>query len=182
MDFIKLENLNSKYFKESWEIYNSSFPIDEKRDLNSQEKIFIKKNYAFCAILNENKIIGILSFWDLDNFLFIEHLAVKENQRNKGFGTKILKKFLVENNRTSILEVEKPNTAIDMKRIRFYEKLGFALNKFDYIQPSYGKNKKPVQMILMTYPNKKKKNEFSLIMKKIHLEVYGLKKPLLKIS
>ena len=65
------------------------------------------------------------------------------------------------------------------KIIKFYEQLGFKLNHFDYIQPSYGKDKKPVPLRLMSYPEMILKTEFYSIRNKLHTIVYGLEKPLL---
>lgn len=77
-----------------------------------------------------------------------------------------------------VVEVERPNTDITQRRIEFYKKVGFKLNKYDYIQPPYGVGKNPVPMFLMTFPNKIKESEFILIRKKLHSDVYGLKEPI----
>lgn len=179
MIFKKIENSDSKEFKEAWKIYESSFPPNERRSLELQIDLMKNKLYNFFVVLENKIIIAIITYWDSDNFLFIEHLAVKEDIRGKSIGTKLLKEYLIRNKQTIVLEVEIPSTEIAIKRIRFYEKMGFKLNKFDYIQPPYGKDKSPASMFLMTYPKTINESEFVLIREKIHLSVYGCKKPII---
>ena len=179
MNFKKIENSYSEEFKEAWKIYESSFPSDERRDLKSQQKLMKNKSYNFIIVLKNNILVAIITDWDFGNFLFVEHLAVKGDLRGKHIGTELLKEYLAKNKQKIILEVERPETEIAAKRIKFYEKIGFELNTFDYIQPPYGKDKSPVPMFLMTYPKKISGFEFSSIREKIHIVVYGLQKPLL---
>ncbi|MBU1975243.1 MAG: GNAT family N-acetyltransferase [Nanoarchaeota archaeon] len=179
MEFIKLENSDLQEFKEAWEIYRSSFPDDERRTLELQRELIKSKQYNFFMVTKDEVLVAIISDWDFGDFLFVEHLAVKEGLRGKGIGIELLKEYLSKNKRKIILEVERPETEIATKRIKFYEKIGFKLNDFDYIQPYYGKGKNPVPMFLMTYPKKISESEFSTIREELHIIVYGLEKPLL---
>ena len=51
-----------------------------------------------------------------------------------------------------VLEIEPPNSETQSKRISFYEKSGFKLDKRDYMQPPYSPDKNHVKMFLMSYP------------------------------
>lgn len=180
MRFIKIENTDSKEFKEAWSIYESSFPSDERRDLKSQLKSMKNELYNFFVVYEDKILAAIITDWNLGNFLFVEHLAVKENLRGKGIGTKVLNEHLKITNKKTILEVERPANETAAKRIKFYEKIGFKLSgEFDYIQPSYGKGKNPVPMFLMAYPESINDSEFSCLRENIHTKVYGLNEPLL---
>jgi len=179
MEFIKLKNSDSEEFKEAWEIYESSFPSDERRTLDLQKKLIKNKQYNFFIVLKDKILVAIITDWDFEDFLFVEHLAVKKDLRGKGVGTELLREYISNNKQKIVLEVERPCTEIATKRIKFYQKIGFKLNNFDYIQPPYGKDKNPVPMFLMTYPEKINESEFSSIRKKLHIIVYGLEKPIL---
>lgn len=178
MQLKKISSLNSKYFKDAWRIYKSSFPADERRPTSKQKKLFACPLYNFYSICEKNILLGIVSEWNLKDFLLIEHLAIKEGYRGTGRGTYLLKEHINNKNKV-IVEVERPKNNISKKRIRFYEKIGFKLNKFGYMQPPYGKGKKAVKMFLMSYPREINKSEFQLIRKKLHKTVYGLSKPLI---
>ena len=179
MEFIKLENSDSAEFKEAWEIYESSFPSDERRTLDLQKELIKNKQYNFFIVLKDKILVAIITDWTFGDFLFVEHFAVKENLRGKGIGTELLKKYISKNKQKIVLEVERPDTELATKRIKFCDKNGFKLNNFDYIQPPYGKDKNPVPLFLMTYPEKINESEFSSIREKLHITVYRLEKPLL---
>jgi len=177
MKFIKIENSDSKEFKEAWKIYKSSFSSDETRSLKSQLKLMKNRLYNFFIVFDNDLLVAIITGWNFNNFLFVEHFAIREELRGKGMGTRLLKEYISKNKQKIILEVERPDNEVAIKRIRFYEKIGFKLNKYDYIQPSYGKNKSPVPMFLMTYPENINESEFSSIRRKIYKVVYGIKEP-----
>ncbi|MBI4440048.1 GNAT family N-acetyltransferase [Candidatus Woesearchaeota archaeon] len=179
MKFIKLENSDSREFKEAWKMYESSFPSDERRTLELQKELIKNKKYNFFIVIKDKVLVALVADWDFEDFLFVEHLAVKGEFKRKGIGTELLKEYLSRNKQKTVLEVERPEAEIAIKRIKFYEKIGFRLNTFDYVQPPYGKDKNPVPMFLMTYPGKINEAEFSSIREKLHIVVYGLEKPLL---
>ncbi len=166
------KKINQKDFsKEIRDIYEESFPSDERRDLESQIKLLDNKRYDFKAIYENNSLIGLIACWDLEDFLFIEHFAIKKELRGKGIGTNLLKQYI--NKKRVVLEVEQSKSELNNRRIKFYERLGFYLNYYDYIQPSYGKNKKPVPMYLMTFPDKLDNIGFLSLKKNIYKIVYG---------
>lgn len=179
MKFIQLKDSNSSEFKEAWIIYESSFPANEIRTLKQQKEILKNRSYHFLAVFKDKRLAAIIAYRRFKDFLFLEHLAVKKELRGKCIGTELLKEFLLGKKQKVVLEVEKPKTDIANKRIGFYERIGFKLNPFDYIQPAYSIDKSPVPMLLMTYPEKITTKEFLMIREKLHRIGYGLEKPLL---
>jgi ribosomal protein S18 acetylase RimI-like enzyme len=178
MDLVRVQQPGTSLFKEAWKIYSSSFPSDEKRTFAAQKKILNNKQYSFFIVRNNNTLVAIIAQWDCKDFSFIEHIAVKKTMRGQGIGTALLQKIRLVKKKI-VLEVERPHTHIAKERIRFYQKCGFQLNTFAYFQPPYDLHKKPVPLLLMTYPKKINKVEFILIRKELHCTVYGLPKPLL---
>lgn len=179
MEFIRLENSNSQEFKEAWNIYESSFPLDERRTLKLQKELIKNNNYNFFIVIKDGILVAIFADWKFEDFLFVEHFAVREDLRRRGIGTELLKTHISKNKQKIVLEVEKPENEIKTKTIKFYEKMGFKLNNFDYIQPPYIKDKNSVPMLIMTYPEKIDESEFSSIRQLVHIKVYGLDKPYL---
>jgi hypothetical protein len=45
-----------------------------------------------------------------------------------------------------------PNTTIDQRRIKFYERTGFKLNQHYYEIPTLKEDQNPLQLLLMSYP------------------------------
>jgi len=170
MNFKKIKSITSKEFRTAWKIYLNSFPRNERRSLKQQKLLFRKKEYAMYAVVERKEIIAFLSIWIIE-FSFIEHFAIKKQFRNKGLGSKILKNFIKK--KRIILEVEPGETKLAVRRINFYKKLGFKLNKFNHIQPAYSKAKKPIKLYIMSYPNKLSKINFEKIQKLLYKKVYG---------
>lgn len=181
MKFIKTEGENLKNFEEQWPILESSFPGYERREKQEQLKLIQKGPCSMYGVYENEEIIGVFTDWDLGDFLLIEHLAIKRELRGKGYGTRLLDAYLTHAAKTVILEVERPDTGEAQKRITFYEKSGFILNSYDYIQPPYSKTKEPVPMFLMSYPSVISEKGFPAVRKEIHKSVYGLSKPMLTI-
>ncbi|WP_299432328.1 GNAT family N-acetyltransferase [uncultured Maribacter sp.] len=83
---------------------------------------------------------------------YVDHFATSTQQRNKGFGKLILENFIEASNKPILLEVELPNSSINKRRIKFYERIGFKLNQHYYEVPASKKGQKPLQLLLMSYP------------------------------
>ena len=59
--------------------------------------------------------------------------------------------FLPEAGRI-VLEIDPPETEIAVRRLRFYERLGFVRNDYHYVHPSFQRPYEPHQLVLMSYP------------------------------
>lgn len=173
MKLLRILEENNKEFNEAWKIYEDSFPVDEKRKLEDLIKILGEDIYSFYAIHDMKEIIGILEIWDFNDFILIEHIAIREDLRNQGIGTRIMKKFIEDNKKIIVVEIEKPETEIAKRRIRSWKRLNFKINRYDYIQPAYSKGKNPVPMFLISYPGLIKKSEYLGIIEEIYKKVYG---------
>ena len=51
-----------------------------------------------------------------------------------------------------ILEIDPPVDDISIRRLHFYERLGFVANPYRYIHPSFRKPFTPHRLVLMSYP------------------------------
>lgn len=133
------------------ELYENSFPRYERRDW--EEIIRYEQNnkiFNFFTIDIEQNFCGIVSIWHFNEFIYIEHFAIKNEYRNKGIGSKILEILKKQYNLPIVLEVEPPGSCITKKRISFYIRNGFFILKDKYIQPPYSKNLPACEMKIMT--------------------------------
>lgn len=139
-------------FEIFWEIYQDSFPEDEKRDKVGQIKIMKKKEYNI-ELYKENGVVGFITYWDIGDYTYIDHLAIKREYRNKGYGTKLLN-LVKKRGEKFILEVEPPINELTKKRVKFYTNNGFFLNEYNYTQRPLKENGNSIKLDLMTYPKK----------------------------
>ncbi|MBL7971879.1 MAG: GNAT family N-acetyltransferase [Prolixibacteraceae bacterium] len=153
--------------------YEEAFPPDERREWNHWIQMLGDVRFCLNEVYNEERFIGFISVWDLDQFRFIEHFAIRDTERSKGFGSRILEQLLAQKSSPVILEVEEPFSEIARKRIAFYERMGFVVSGGEYFQPPYSAGKNSVKLLLMSYPGAIDPTDFAGVKSRIHSRVYG---------
>lgn len=153
------------------EMYESAFPEDERRDWVQLSSLITNPAYRFNLIFHEQILIGLISIWNFDEFIFIEHFTIRTLERGKGYGTEVIKQ-IISMEIPVVLEVEEPLSEMAIKRIRFYENLHFSASNMEYFQPPYSNGKKKIKMLLMSYPGELLPANFELTKKLIHQLVY----------
>jgi ribosomal protein S18 acetylase RimI-like enzyme len=154
------------------QIYEASFPEDERRDWKQLLELLNNTQFSLNEIYDQQKFLGFISIWNLNEFSFIEHFAIKGIYQGKGYGTQAIKQVLSMNSKPFILEVEEPFSENARKRIAFYERLNFTINDFNYFQPPYSVEKRSIKMLLLSYPTKIYPEDFERIKDRIHDLVY----------
>jgi len=152
------------------ELYIEAFPIDERRTIPAF--ISIQENEEFFAnkIIENQVFIGLFNYWKFDSFYYIEHFAMDVKKRNLGYGTTLISNFLI--NKIVVLECELPSSQEAIQRLNFYERLGFKLFPYPYLQPPYSINTNSIKMHLLTNSIDLSKNSFDHIVDKIKKSVY----------
>lgn len=150
MIFHPLKNTQDRFFNTAWELYEEAFPSQEKRFLAEQIQLLNNHFYTFQAIYDNNNFIGILGFWEIEEFIFIEHFAINSSLRGKNYGTLILSEFLKEK-KYVILEIEPPLNQQNLKRLHFYQNLGFVQNTIEHFQVPFRKGDTPIALELLSY-------------------------------
>lgn len=172
---MQLEKLTTENFEILYERYIQDFCYEERRDKQHFLELLNEKKFNANLIKENGQYIGYICYWILQDFIFIEHYAIFEELRNKGKGTEFLKKFINETNKMIVLEVELPNSDIAKRRIDMYKNLGFVINDYKYLQPSYHNNKTQVPMCIMSLNKKLENKQFKNIVTLIKQEVYDYK-------
>jgi Acetyltransferases len=134
------------------ELYNSSFPPEERRNFDELLRLCQNESrQAFNLIVKGGSPAGFLITWNLDEFIFLEHFAVDHHLRGRGIGKESIRLWLSGQHLPVVLEVEPPVHADQKRRILFYEQLGFLLYEVEYWQPPYSPEKNAVRLFLMSY-------------------------------
>jgi len=154
IDQVRLKSTNDAYFCQAWELYESAFPVEERRLLSTQKEMMTDPLYHFVVLIIDKEFLGFILWWQFDRCRYIEHFATVSAYRGRGFGGNIMGQFIKETNEAIILEVELPNDFTKKRRICFYERLGFKLNMHYYQQPALQAKMPSIEMLLMSYPAK----------------------------
>ena len=167
---MRFAKLNSDSSLPAKLLYEHSFPIEERRPWAS---ILIKnktKDFDFFVLQDGGLFVGIISIWQFECFDYIEHFAISEELRGKGLGSEVINIVKQKYNKPFVLEVELPTNLETVKRIRFYERLGFKTLEGLYMQPPYTKDLENVRMNIMTNGEKL---SFDYIKQTLYCKVYN---------
>ena len=167
---------DSQYYDYMEQLLTTSFPVEEYRELEVLREYTDHTPNFYCnIILNDETPVGLLTYWDLGKFYYIEHFAVDPNQRNGGFGRKLLEYLAGFLNKPIVLEVEHPTDEMAQRRINFYQRQGYTLWEREYFQPPYRNGHSDLPMYLMVQGELEPEKDFESVKGKIHKEVYNVK-------
>lgn len=176
---IEIERINShhEHYPFMEELMQAAFPLQERRDsVLQREYADNRASFHNNVLLEGNTPIGLLTYWDFGSFLYVEHFAISNALRNRGYGQQALERLKEVWQGMIVLEVEEPTDEITRRRIGFYQRQGFTLKAYPYQQPPYREGDDWFPMKLMTL----RAEEFSpatheLVKKTLYKQVYGIK-------
>jgi len=158
-------------------LLTTAFPKEERRELSLQRKYTDhNKQFNNNILLVDEDPIGFISYWDFDDFLYVEHFAIDETKRNGGYGKLVLNVLKEKLQRPIVLEVELPKDEISKRRISFYQRQGFQLWEKEYQQPPYRKGDNYLPMYLMIQGELNNSIDFDQVKDTLYKEVYLIEK------
>lgn len=167
-----LERITENTFDEIFPLLEAAFPITELRTKEEQRKLLQEECYRLYGIRKDDGFAAVFATWEIEDFLYIEHFAVKEEFRNGGYGGELLDKLLEEKGRPMVLEVEVPEDEMTIRRIGFYERHGLVYNDYPYLQPPMRKGQDMLPLRFMTKPGAVDEKTYERYKKQIYRIVY----------
>ena len=169
--------ISNNEFDLAYQIMEDSFPKSEIRTYLELKKYFNEKKIIIYGIRYEKILTGVIMCWECDSCIFLENFAVNKAIRGKGLGSLLLKDIQKRyHNKLLVLEVEDPFDEISQRRIGFYERNGFILSSYGYMQPQINEEVNNQPLLLMTYPKPLTDEMFSIIKDDLFKNVYMLNK------
>lgn len=160
-------------FDHIFALMDEAFPDVEMRTYEGQKALLSKQNYKILIQYDGGCIESMMALWEFPHFIFIEHFAICKQKRGYGIGSLCLEEFLRDVQKPVILEVEPACDDITKKRISFYERRGFHLHTYSYMQPPLRKDKGGCPLQIMSYPNALTLQQFEEMKDILYKEVYG---------
>jgi len=154
------------------DLYESTFPVQERRDWHQLLQLLEEPAMQLSVVMVEQQAVGFVIAWKLGTWYFVEHLAIDPAQRGKNYGGRVMEAILEAGRGRVILEVESVHDTNSLRRINFYERLGYAVVDLDYHQPPYRKGDAELQMHLMSRPAIEDETEARAIAGNIRATVY----------
>lgn len=156
----------------------ASFPVNEIRTFSGQRDLLANPNYQlFTEKDTEGRTLAFLAAWEFPELRFIEHLAVNPDIRGGGIGNKLMSRYIHCSDKPVLLEVEPPAGELEQRRIGFYERLGFHLNPYSYVQPPLRAGQADLPLLIMTYPKAVTLKEFQRFRDILYTGVYRITVP-----
>ncbi len=167
------ERITKIMFDEIYPILEEAFPVEELREKERQRALLEKPQYRLYGIKSpRGALLGAMALWDFNDFVYVEHFAIKPPYRNGGFGGKRLMEMVGWSRRPVVLEVEVPIGDVTKRRVGFYERHGFFYNEYPYLQPPMRPGQKMLPLRLMTTPEKISEDVYKRYKSMIHKIVY----------
>ena len=165
MKIIDLKDAAGKALKDqAWELYETSFPHYERWGKEAFDRASLDERFHTKLLVNDSgDLMALVYYWTYGEFLYVEFLAVNHSMRGQNIGSEIIGKLIEENpGRRILLEIDPPIDGISIRRLHFYERLGFLANGYEHIHPSYvsGDEVHPHLLVVMTHGGTITSNEF----------------------
>lgn len=160
-------------FNSLFELMEQSFPACERRTKAEHWAEFRRPQFRSLCYCPEGKVAGFMNYWEMDDFLYLEHFAVSPELRGRGIGAELAEELKKLARGLIVLEAE-PSEQSNMaqRRTRFYERLGFSVNPYDYLQPPISAAQPPVPLRLLTYPRAVSREEYLRIRDELYTKAY----------
>lgn len=137
MQTIRLTEMNDPWYPLFREIYDRSFPVHEQRTLLQQDRAFADPRYRLEGWTDNDRLIGLMGWWKLGPYLYIEHYAIHPEARGKKYGSLFLQHIQETHPERLVLEIDPVTDEQSARRLRFYQNAGFSVNPYPHIHPPY---------------------------------------------
>ena len=172
---MKYELFKLEEFDRFYQILSNNFPTKEIKEYNYMKDTFHAGLYQVLTLKDNDQIVGIMSFYQHDDFRFIDYFAIDDSLKGKGMGSKMLQYFINLDDKMVILEVEHPEDEQSKRRIAFYQRNGLYINdQFEYFVPPVRNLKHRLYFHLMSSKRKINNIEFEKYYPQILKMVYGI--------
>lgn len=132
-------------------LYGRAFPWHEQRESAAKRQALDNPQYILEAWFDDGLFIGLSGCWRFAGYSYIEHLAIDETLRSRGYGKQLLAEIL-QRAPLTILEIDPLISDIAHKRLRFYETMGFHANPWAHCHPTYHQGIADHELIVLSYP------------------------------
>ena len=151
MEFLQINKLDTHRWNKVWRLYEDSFPAAERRKEEDQLRACADERFFPLSAWNGRELVGLLFYWEWDSYRYLEHLAVNPELRGQSYGSQLLR-HLQDSEHTIILEIDPLVNELSVRRLQFYEKVGFTLTPYRFLHLAYRLEAEPVELLILSYP------------------------------
>ena len=154
-------------------LLEEAFPEEERREAAEMRRLLGSSRLELLTVQEGGSAQGFLMLWNLQDMVFLENFAVAPPLRGKGMGAEILEYVWEHWGKPMLLEVEPPEGELQRRRIGFYERNGFYLNRYPYRMPCLRGNGPSLPLLLMSRPAPLTAGHARQAARRLYREVYA---------
>ena len=163
MEFLIIKSDETERWEKVWSLYEDSFPIAERRKLEDHKRAIEDPLFHPLSIWENDKLVGIVFYWEWSTYRYIEYLAVSPHLRGQGYGFQIVKRIR-DSEHTIILEIDPLVNELSVRRLQFYERAGFTLTPYRFMHLPYRLDGISQELLILSYPFMITKEEHSIFL------------------
>ncbi len=151
MEWRRLTQPEEPAFGRAMALYEASFPRHEQRLPDEQRAVLSHPEYHFIQLFDGAEFVGLLLYWEAEDFRYVEHFCVRPELRGRRYGAKALEE-LGRDGKTVVLEIDPPVDDIARRRQGFYQRCGFAVNPYPHVHPPYRPEYPGHELVVLSSP------------------------------
>ena len=143
-----IPHIHHPLFAEWWELYEAAFPVTERRSVYLHAKALEAPAFRCLYLEDSAGFAGIMAYWQWQNMMFLEHLAIVAARRGQGLGHQALSMLQGR----VMLEIEPVVDVQTARRLAFYESCGFSRLPHPHVQLPYQAGQPDIPLWLLSRP------------------------------
>lgn len=155
----RLSTVGVYLFECAMQLYQSAFLAESRRDISEQQRVMKKQDYHFDLIMEDDRLAGIILYWETEGFVYIEHFVTLPEFSAEEYGQDVFD-LLKKKNKLIISEIEPQIDETTKNKHQFYKKNGFITNPYCHTRAKYRLADKDVVLKILTYPRVMQKDEY----------------------
>lgn len=171
MQFIKIQPKDRERWDKVWKLYEKSFPVAERRKLDDHLRASGNEYFHPLSVWENNELLGIVFYWEWDNYRYVEYLAVAPELHGRGYGAQIIKQIR-DSEHIIILEIDPLINDLSVRRLQFYERAGFTLTPYRFMHLPYRLDGAPQELLILSFPKMITKEQHNDFLKFINQHVW----------
>ena len=91
-----VRSTDSPHFAMLDALYARAFPWHEQRESEAKRQALSHPRYVLEAWFDEGVFVGLSGCWQFAGYGYIEHLAIDDTLRSRGYGKQLLAQILIQ--------------------------------------------------------------------------------------
>ena len=90
----RVTSTDSAHFPAIDALYGRAFPWHEQREAKAKQQALDNPHYELEAWFDDGQFIGLSGCWRFADYRYVEHLAIDDTLRSRGYGKRLLAEIL----------------------------------------------------------------------------------------